>query len=827
MSYVPNPAEPVSSVPRRSFLRDAFRLGIRQKVALVLLTTLVIALSGSGWLALRSQQEDILRETHVRGSELARFTALSLANSVVSYDYHAIEQWLQQAESNNEDIGYLRIVSDKGNTMAETGTHPAQSEGLSVFTEDIRANGERVGEVVLGLSTRRIAATFQKQKSSLIMSEFVVIVLIVLVEFAALSLIIIRPITLFSNVMGRARLSDEPVEPAAGGAAMLETDTARLPLASRDEIGDLARSFLRLQERTNLASDRLRQSEKRSRALVEAIPDMIFRLRRDGICLDCKTPRDLPTAFQPAEVIGKHVLEALPREIAATFLKHLHQALGTRQVQVFHYLHEVEGRARSFEARITVSGDDEVVVIVRDTTEHKHLEERIRFLAHFDSLTHLPNRLLFKERLHAAIGHAGRGEQSLAVLVMDIDHFKIINDTLGHDAGDLLLQGVAERLQRSLRATDYIARPGQDQPGVTISRPGGDEFTVLVTHLPDSSHAAIVARRVLEALKTPFRINGHEIGVNASMGIALYPTDGADADTLIRNADAAMHHAKSEGRNNYQYYAAEMNNTLSRRLALESGLRKALERKELRLHYQPQVEVASGRIVGVEALLRWSTDELGPVSPAEFIPLAEETGLIVPIGDWVLRTACAQNQAWQAMGLPPLRVAVNVSGVQFRQPNLAMQVREVLAETGLAPGLLELEVTEGVILRNDEQVIRTLAELRQIGVHLSLDDFGTGYSSLSYLKRFPLDTLKIDRSFVRDIKENADDSEIASAIIAMAHSLRLKVVAEGVESSGQFAFLQEQGCDLVQGYLFSPPVAAEKLVELLTAPARPAQRAAG
>lgn len=808
----------LSSTGGRSRAAALFQLGIRQKVALSLLTTLLIALSISGWLALLTQRHDILRETQLRGAQLARFAAQSLTNAVVSHDYDGLEQWAQQVIARRDDIAYLRVISRKGHTMAEAGTQPGSGARMALFVHDIGFDGETIGKLVVGLSTDRIAATLQHRKTSLIRSEFLVVLFIVFGEFFALSYIIIRPITRFSRAMKAA--------PAWDGRESLDGIKARrprewlhkdmLPVQNHDELGELARTFVRLQERTTTVVQELRRSEKKNRALVEAIPDMMLRLRHDGLCLDCKIPRDCSVTIDPRQLVGNHVATALPGHMAGALLHHLNQAIHTRHPQIFQHVEECNGTLHSFEARVTPATDDEALVLVRDMTEHKDMKEKIHFLAHFDSLTHLPNRLLFKERLRTAIKRTGR-ERALAVLVMDLDDFKVINDTLGHDAGDVLLQGVAERLQRCLRVTDYVGR-SKTEADVTLSRGGGDEFSLLLTELTDITQASTVARRVLESFKTPFRLNGQDIGVGASIGIAVYPNDGEDAETLIKNADTALHHAKEQARNHFYFYAPAMNSTLSRRLVLENHLRTAIERDELRLHYQPQISVSTGQIVGVEALLRWSSPTLGEVSPAEFIPIAEDTGLIAPIGAWVLRAACVQNRRWQEMGLPPLRVAVNVSGVQFRQGGLADQVRETLRETGMPGWCLELEVTEGVLLRNDEQVIRTLAELKKMGVHLSLDDFGTGYSSLSYLKRFPLDTLKIDRSFVRDIGADADGTELACAIIAIAHSLKLQVVAEGVETEDQFSFLRNQRCDLMQGFLFSPAMAASGIVEVLRQP---------
>jgi len=787
--------------------RRILRLGIRQKVALILVATLFISLTVSGWLAFQSQRNDIMQETHLRGTELTHVIARALANPVVGYDYHSIELTLTEV-LRNEDIVYAKVVSPRGNVMTELGATPANDEKMATFSEDIRLNGEPVGKLVLGLSLGRIAASLQQQRTAFIHREFMVIVLIVMAAFLAISFLVLRPITAISRVMSAVRRDDD-----SPGETPLAEIYQELPSAQHDEIGDLARTFVRLQESTSGAMEKLRRSEQKHRALIEAMPDMMFRLSRDGRFLDCKVPRKVRGAFPGTSPCGRHVSEVLPTGVATTLLDYLHGALATGQSREFRYMQETGNGARNYEARVTTSGEDEVLVIVRDVTEHREMEEQIHFLAHYDSLTHLPNRRLFKQRLQEAIVQTRRDEHVVAVMIMDLDHFKVINDTLGHDVGDLLLQGVAERLQRCLRASDYIARTGEENTAM-VSRAGGDEFTILLTHLMDVGGAAQAARRVLETLNTPFRLHGTEINVNASLGISLYPNDGADVEALIKNADAALAHSKNEGRNNYRFYTEDMNAAFSRRLALEGYLRKALERAELELHYQPQVDIATGRTVGVEALLRWRQPELGMVSPAEFIPLAEDTGLILPISEWALRTACAQAAAWEKQDLP-LRVAVNLSGMQFRQPGLVNTVVEALRAARLAPERLELELTEGILLRNSDEVMRTLAELKALGVHLSVDDFGTGYSSLSYLKRFAPHTLKIDRSFIRDVTSSRDDAAIVTAILAMARSLKFRVVAEGVETAEQLAFLSAHGCDLVQGFFFSPAVPAEKLPSLL------------
>jgi diguanylate cyclase (GGDEF)-like protein len=446
-----------------------------------------------------------------------------------------------------------------------------------------------------------------------------------------------------------------------------------------------------------------------------------------------------------------------------------------------------------------------------------HTLERVLSLAYYDNLTSLPNRRMFKDRLDQALRSAGREDRLVATCFLDLDGFKRVNDTFGHSGGDELLRMVGDRLVQSVRLGDTVARGRSSSSEAAISRLGGDEFTVLLTGISEAQHAANVAWRVLEALRQPFLLQGEEVFATASIGISVFPCDGEDAETLLRNADTAMYWAKDCGRNNYQFYAKSMNAMAKRRLELERGLRRALERQDLTLHYQPITDVRSGRLVGAEALLRWDDPELGSVAPAEFIPVAEETSLIVPIGEWVLRTACSQRQAWRAAGLPSIRIAVNFSGHQLRQPSMVAKVAAILEETELDASLLELEITESTIMQDDRMTLTAFEQLSEMGVGLVLDDFGTGYSSLSYLRRFPIDRVKIDRSFVKEVTTHADDAALTSAIIAMAHSLRLSVVAEGVESSEHLEFLRERGCDEFQGYLVSPAIPAEEFVRFLEA----------
>ena len=454
--------------------------------------------------------------------------------------------------------------------------------------------------------------------------------------------------------------------------------------------------------------------------------------------------------------------------------------------------------------------------IVQDITKRKKDEAKIRFLAYYDALTGLPNRQLFKEHADRAILTAQRGGTKVAVIFLDLDNFKRINDTLGHNAGDKLLKKISENLMVGIRASDIVARTEAGKQSMTsLSRLGGDEFTILLSGLSEVEQAAVVAKRIIECAGLPVKIDGQELYITGSAGIAVYPEDGEDIDTLLKNADAAMYYAKDAGKNNFQFYAKHMNASALAKLDMEAKLKKALEQNELILYYQPQVEVRTCRIVGLEALIRWKHPDMGLISPAEFIPIAEETGLIVPIGEWVLKTACAQVLVWHRAGFIPLRIGVNVSGRQFRQQDLVKSVKQILDTTRLNPKHLELELTESIIMHDVEETITTLCKLKEIGLNLSVDDFGTGYSSMNYLKRFPLDTLKIDRSFVKDITTDPNDAAITKATIALAKSLDLTTIAEGVETEEQLTFLREQGCDQVQGYLISWPVPAEQVEKLL------------
>jgi diguanylate cyclase (GGDEF)-like protein len=446
--------------------------------------------------------------------------------------------------------------------------------------------------------------------------------------------------------------------------------------------------------------------------------------------------------------------------------------------------------------------------VTRDISERKRAEERMNYLAYYDGLTDLPNRFLFNDRMSNVLIRLHRSQTLASMMLIDLDRFKDINDSLGHNTGDLLLKEVGQRLATCIRESD------------TVARMSGDEFVIILPDVLDPESAEITAQRILSAFSQPFYVEENEIYITPSIGITIAPADGISVDTLMKNADMAMYRAKEHGRNTYQFFSSEMSAIVSERRVLENHLRKALEHHELQVHYQPQLDLHTEKIIAVEALVRWHHPELGTISPNQFIPLAEETGLIEPLGRWVLETACAQTRAWQLAGAPDLRVAVNLSARQFERQDLVETVTQVLRNTGLHASALELEITESTAMRDWERTLEILEEIGHLGVRIAIDDFGTGHCSFGYLRQFPIDTLKIDRSFIQDLHADRNNAAIVSAIIVLAHALSLTLIAECVETPAQLSVLRSQGCDKIQGYLFSKPLPPEELARLLHSPKR-------
>ena len=569
----------------------------------------------------------------------------------------------------------------------------------------------------------------------------------------------------------------------------------------------------------NRALDSLRQSEGLFSKAFHGNPDPVMISRaRDGHILDVNESFTLLTGFTRAESLGRSAKDlalwldeisldetslpaATPSRGAHGSVRNLERFLTTKNGERRNILMSAE--------MIEINDDICTLTVARDITEQKRAEQQMNYLASYDHLTGLPNRVLFRDRLASALLRSLRDENLVALFYLDLDRFKQINDSLGHPVGDELLKQVSARLHDCVRRYDTVAQAStrHEDLGTTVARLGGDEFTIVLDDIKHIDEITRVAQRILAAFSKPFNLAGREVFASASLGITVFPIDDDEIDNLIRNADAAMYRAKALGRNNFQFYTHNLNVNAEARLWLETALRQAQARNEFELFYQPKLDLRTHLVVGVEALLRWNSPEKGLVFPDTFISLLEETGLIVPVGAWVLRTACAQATAWRNAGLN-LSVAVNLSARQFHDDDLLPTVEAALHESGLAPSQLELEVTESMLMEDNARSQATLAKIKQMGVHISMDDFGTGYSSLAYLKRFPLDTLKIDRSFVKDIGINQDDTSIVRAVITLAHSLRLTVVAEGVETLEQLEFLRDNLCEQAQGYFISRPTSA-------------------
>ena len=550
------------------------------------------------------------------------------------------------------------------------------------------------------------------------------------------------------------------------------------------------------------------------RGLIRAIPDLIFVVDADGEVQEGLSRGDATHTQQIQALSTASKVSFYPCENDDEARACIKRALETGKTQV--YEHQLEGLDIHLETRFVIRDSNSVLAIVRDITDRKNSEAKIFNLAYFDELTELPNRQLFGQSLERTIKTAKRDSQKFAILFVDLDRFKRINDTLGHSVGDELLKDVARRLDSCTRATDSVSRFDVGQGGgIQLARLGGDEFVINLYGIESEETVSAIATRIISVLTPPFTCEGHQFVVTPSIGIALYPEDGVTAEELLMNADSAMYRAKFAGRNNFKFYSETMRTKSMHRLDLENEIRKALENEQFELHYQPKADAKTWTLVGAEALLRWDHPERGPIGPQEFIPIAEETGLIVPIGQWVLREACKQVKVWSQFPFGDIPVSVNISSHQFQSDSLIDDVLGACLDAGIDPHSLELEITESVLLQDVDNTLEALKRLKRAGIALSVDDFGTGYSSLSYLKRFPIDTLKIDRSFVKELHIDLDDAAICAAILAMAQQLGLNVVAEGVETKEQLEFLRLHGCNQIQGYLCSKPLSAEQFAVLL------------
>ncbi|MEW6445024.1 MAG: EAL domain-containing protein [Pseudomonadota bacterium] len=578
-------------------------------------------------------------------------------------------------------------------------------------------------------------------------------------------------------------------------------------MPDRNEQGEVVGIYvfnLDLTEHLKLERE-LRWRNEELESIFQALPDLYFRMRADGSILDYRARQTEALYLPPDIFLGQRMQDILPPDLAEQFLANLNTLLSEgKRIQTYEYLMPLKDGAHYFECRLArLPERDEVVAVIRDVDPIKRAESELEYNAHHDALTGLPNRLLLHARLEHAIEKARRTDHPLAVLFLDLDRFKNVNDSLGHPVGDQLLRAIADRLLKRLRAED------------TLARLGGDEFVILIEAFGHPDQIAGLARDILKLLEAPFTLDGgRDIYIGASLGISLYPKDGEDTTTLIRNADAALYKAKASGRHTFRFYTETMTEEANHRLEMEMAMRRALEEQAFVLHYQPLVSIADHAIVGVEALVRWRREDGSLIPPDAFIPLAEDTGLIVPLGEWVLREACTQGRVWLDAGLPPMVMAVNLSPGQFQRPNLIPSVRAILEETGFPAARLELEITETALMDTAQGVEDQLHALKRLGVLIAIDDFGTGYSSLAYLKRFPIDKLKIDKRFIDNLPDDPENAAIARTIIDMAAAFHFTVLAEGVETEAQLDFLRAQGCHFFQGYLFSPPSSADTIEPL-------------
>ena len=571
-----------------------------------------------------------------------------------------------------------------------------------------------------------------------------------------------------------------------------------------------------LEQSLTLSAEELLMANEEMHAVFQAIPDQLFHINKDNRIVIYKSGNNDTHYLTSNKLINKSIEDVTSRDVSVRFLQGLEKLREDKKPVSFEFTLIHERRVFYYEVRMMPVKGTQAIALVRDITERKLAEEQIAYLAYHDSLTGLPNTRLFKDRLLQGIEQAKRNDKMMAVLFLDLDRFKLINDTMGHDVGDQLLQVISERLMEAVRRTDSIAMNTISAMSSSVARLGGDEFTIMLEDISGTQTVSRICERLIELVSRPLELRGQEVYTSVSIGIAIYPHDGDSVDVLLKNADVAMYHAKEHGRNNYQFFTESMNQASEERFQLENSMRKALQNNEMKLYYQPQVSVASGQIVGMEALIRWQHPEKGFISPASFIPIAEESGLIVQIGEWVIQEACRQSAKWRKSGFKPVRISVNVSAKQLQEESLVDTIKQNFETYGVDANTLGIELTETAIIVEPELALTRLEMIKQLGIKLSMDDFGTGYSSLSYLKRFPIDTLKIDQSFIRSVTVDNEDGALVKAIIAMAHALGMDVVAEGVELQEQLEFLGVHGCDTMQGYLFSRPVPSAELEKLLS-----------
>jgi len=783
------------------------RIGLGGKFVLLVLLILFVILGANTFLVVKEQRRLLEEQLTDKGGLLGRFVAMIAPEAMLSYDYITLDRFVEEIGRQRDLIlgavldktgrpmsAYLRDPAEGGGKAAAEGLLRSlpQRAGVMLLEFPVELDGQPLGKVVLALDRERLLG----EGEGLLWRQSATLAALVLILSFGLYLVFRRQVL-------------EPVWGLEAAAARAAEGDYRQPVAirRRDELGSLASCFNRMMEVIRTEQEQLR---KLSQA-VEQSPAAVIITDKAGVIEYVNPSFTRLTGYELAEALGNNprILKSGRMELAQYQL--MWNVLSNGGTWHGEFLNRKKNGdyywAESSIAPIR-DADGEIahfLAVQEDIGPRKEYENRLYQQANFDPLTGLPNRQHALDRLGEMIERAHQDRQRVGVLFLDLDNFKSINDTLGHTTGDELLVAVADRL---------VGVMGEER---LVSRLGGDEFLLLLPQVAEIAEAERLAEQAIEAIGQPFEVGGRELFLGASVGITFYPDDGDYPYHLLRNADAAMYEAKERGRNGWSRFTAALNERLQRRLSLESELRLALPREELRLAYQPLWDLAAGRIIGAEALLRWRNRRLGELSPGEFISVAEDTGLILEIGRWVLEEACRQIMRWRREGLPELLVAVNVSSLQFSHGDIADTVRQTLRHSGLPAEALKLEITESLLLTDPQVVVGTLNELRALGVSLAIDDFGTGYSSLSYLRRLPVDMIKIDRSFVEELEHDGDAAVVIGAIIAMAQQLDLRVVAEGVETVGQQEFLRARGVDIVQGYLISRPLPPSQFAERVAA----------
>lgn len=787
-----------------------FNLNLREKLLIVVVIGFLIAFTLVGSYRIYQAKQSLSDDMNHSGQERAQLIAESVSNLIVAYDYSNLES-LTERILKFQDVEKITIFNRAGKVMVVKQTPNINSQKLiRTFQVPVIFSGDTIGQVELEITMDRLESEINKTYRNIVIVISIFATFFGALIYFSVSVLIVKPLS---------RLSQAADQLAKGDF------TAALPPESSDELGHMVRAFSSMretrkqveQELNNLNASlesivmarvsELRNSEAYNNAVLENVNEGIIVIDEKGTISTFNSAAEKIFGYSSEEIINQNfslLISADELEVTGKFHRYNEEHENT---PFFGVTREVVGLRKDYSAfplelktsQLRIQDTVTFITTARDISERKETEQRIRYMASHDALTKLPNRALLQDRIQQTLIHNQRRNIKAAILFIDLDKFKIINDTLGHDVGDSLLKEAAARLLASVRGED------------TVARQGGDEFIILLSNITNPEDAGLIAQKVLDSMVQPFVINGKELHISASVGITIYPDDGKDMDTLLKNSDIAMYHTKESGRNNYHYFSEKMNKQASEKQIMSSELRHAVERNQLYLVYQPVVDTISDKMTGMEALLRWHHPELGHVSPIRFIPLAEETGTILPIGEWVFRTACSQLRDWQKQGYEVPRLAINLSAKQFHQKNLVDNLSMVLADTGIAANMIGIEITESMLVQNIEEVVETLLKLSNMGVQISIDDFGTGYSSLSYLKRFPIDKLKIDKSFIDDISTHPDDAAIVKAIIAMAHGLSMKVVSEGVETEDQLEFLRRYGCEQYQGYLFSKPLPAAQI----------------